>query len=176
MSNGKEKEESFSPSHGFAEPAGTDDNEPAGDRYVDDTSGKGEGMILSQNNLTTTTTKTNHCSTVLLSVVQSKNNRVQYFRDYSKKSEVKSRRNQRQKKLLRELKEALIGYKGGKCLDCGIFFDGTNQCIFDFHHPDPKEKEGKIHYRSLSVAKQEADKTVLLCSNCHRITHFKEAL
>ena len=46
MSNGKEKEESFSPSHGFAEPAGTDDNEPAGDRYLDNTSGTGEGMII----------------------------------------------------------------------------------------------------------------------------------
>ena len=46
MSNGKEKEESFGKTHGFAEPAGTDDNEPAGDRYVDNTSGTGEGVII----------------------------------------------------------------------------------------------------------------------------------
>ena len=45
MSHGKEKEESFSPAHGHAEQTRAGTYEPAGDRYVDNTSGKGEGGI-----------------------------------------------------------------------------------------------------------------------------------
>ena len=46
MSHGKEKEESFSPAHGHAEQTRAGTYEPAGDRYVDNTSGTGEGVII----------------------------------------------------------------------------------------------------------------------------------
>ena len=46
MSYGKEKEESFGKTHGFAEQTRAGTYEPAGDRYVDNTSGTGEGVII----------------------------------------------------------------------------------------------------------------------------------
>jgi hypothetical protein len=49
VNHGKEKEESFSPAHGHAEPERAGDHEPAGCRYLDNTSGKGEGMIVLTN-------------------------------------------------------------------------------------------------------------------------------
>jgi hypothetical protein len=41
----------------------------------------------------------------------------------------------------------------------------------EFHHLDPAKKEFEVNYRgctrSLAVFRAEADKCVLLCSNCH---------
>ena len=72
----------------------------------------------------------------------------------------------------KDLKKALVEYKGGKCEKCGY-----NKCIaaMDFHHKDPKEKEFGLSQKgltkSLEVLKKEADKCLLLCANCHRETH-----
>jgi len=46
VSYGKEKEESFSPAHGHAEQTRAGTYEPVGCRYLDNTSGKGEGVII----------------------------------------------------------------------------------------------------------------------------------
>lgn len=72
----------------------------------------------------------------------------------------------------KDLKKALVEYKGGKCEKCGY-----DKCIaaMDFHHKDPKEKEFGLSQKgltkSLKVLKKEADKCLLLCANCHRETH-----
>lgn len=72
----------------------------------------------------------------------------------------------------KDLKKALVEYKGGKCEHCGY-----NRCIaaMDFHHKNPKEKEFGLSQRgltkSLEVLKKEADKCLLLCANCHREAH-----
>lgn len=65
----------------------------------------------------------------------------------------------------RTRKTELVNYKGGKCDMCGIEWDGTNECIFDFHHRDPELKEFAL---SSNWTKYKCD---LLCSNCHRLIH-----
>jgi transposase len=76
----------------------------------------------------------------------------------------------------RKLKEKLVEYKGGKCERCGY-----NKCItaLEFHHLDPKEKDfsiGNNNVLSFEKCKKEADKCILVCSNCHREIHYEEFL
>jgi hypothetical protein len=64
-----------------------------------------------------------------------------------------------------------------RCKDCKIKSSSKNYVIFDFHHLDPSQKEigdGKLRYCSDEKFWLEIKKCVLLCSNCHRVRHFKE--
>lgn len=75
-----------------------------------------------------------------------------------------------------ELKIMAVVYKGSACADCGIKFPDYPPIIFDFHHEKPSTKNiginNLIKVRStLNELKEELDKCVLLCSNCHRIRH-----
>jgi len=68
-------------------------------------------------------------------------------------------------------KKQLIDYKGAQCSICGY---SKYQGSLDFHHIDPSTKEFKLSNfksRSFDNLKQELDKCVLLCSNCHREVH-----
>ena len=69
-----------------------------------------------------------------------------------------------------------IEYMGGECLDCGGVFD---PCVYDFHHENEETKEKNpsafLGRSTFEKAKPELDKCVLLCANCHRLRHFKEA-
>jgi hypothetical protein len=60
-----------------------------------------------------------------------------------------------------------IEYKGGKCEMCGY-----NKCVaaLEFHHLDPNTKEFEIGNNTFSWNrnKQELDKCILVCANCHR--------
>lgn len=79
-----------------------------------------------------------------------------------------------QKKRCQANKLKAIEYKGGKCFDCKNEYE---QCCYDFHHINPLEKDLNIAQmagRTFDGIKNELDKCVLLCSNCHRIRHFKE--
>ena len=74
----------------------------------------------------------------------------------------------------RKLKERLVDYKGGKCEICGY-----NKCItaLEFHHLNPNEKDfGISTFNTLSFdkCKQEVDKCILVCANCHREIHDEE--
>lgn len=64
----------------------------------------------------------------------------------------------------------LVDYKGGKCQICGY-----NKCIdaLEFHHLDPKTKSFTISGSSKSFEhlKEEVDKCILVCSNCHKEIH-----
>lgn len=76
----------------------------------------------------------------------------------------------------REIKRILVDYKGGKCEKCGY-----DKCIdaLEFHHIDKNEKNFGIsngNCKSLEVLKKEADKCILLCSNCHKEIHYEEKL
>jgi len=66
----------------------------------------------------------------------------------------------------------LVEYKGGKCVHCGY-----NECIeaLQFHHSNPNKKDFTISGKSWSYErlKKEADKCILLCSNCHIKEHTK---
>ncbi len=67
-------------------------------------------------------------------------------------------------------KRKLIEYKGGSCELCGY-----SKCdrALEFHHLNPDEKDFGIGGRSLSFdrLKDEVDKCMLVCSNCHSEIH-----
>ena len=70
-------------------------------------------------------------------------------------------------------KQQAIKYLGGCCTDCNGVFP---ESVYDFHHVDMTSKEGNpssFLKGGWDKAKQELDKCVLLCSNCHRIRHFE---
>jgi hypothetical protein len=66
------------------------------------------------------------------------------------------------------VKEALVADAGGSCVLCGY-----SRCLaaLEFHHLDPTVKRfslaGRGVTRSLARAREEAQKCVLLCANCH---------
>jgi hypothetical protein len=68
-------------------------------------------------------------------------------------------------------KKYLIEYKGGECCICGY-----NKChaALVFHHLDPEKKSFGLGDRGQAPLKEvlkEADKTILLCNNCHSEVH-----
>ena len=55
------------------------------------------------------------------------------------------------------------------CVNCGE----THPATLDFHHTDPSVKEANITMLdSRKKMLEEADKCVVLCSNCHRKLHY----
>ena len=81
---------------------------------------------------------------------------------------------QRERALTRKIE--LVNYKGGKCEKCGY---DNNLSALDFHHVNPQDKSFQLDSRHLSNTnidklKEEVDKCVLLCANCHRETHYPE--
>ena len=71
----------------------------------------------------------------------------------------------------RAIKKMLIEYKGGKCQHYG--YDKCMRAL-EFHHLNPEEKDfhlSKNLSKSIASLKNEADKCVLLCSNCHAEEH-----
>lgn len=74
-------------------------------------------------------------------------------------------------KFRRKRKKDLVEYKGGKCEICGY-----NKSIWalNFHHINPEEKEYQLssgNCKSLEKDKQELDKCILVCHNCHAELH-----
>ena len=70
-----------------------------------------------------------------------------------------------------ERKKILVDYKGGKCQICGY---NKYYGALDFHHLDPNTKDPdwiKLRQRKLEKIKEELDKCILLCSNCHKEVH-----
>jgi 5-methylcytosine-specific restriction endonuclease McrA len=71
----------------------------------------------------------------------------------------------------RELKTKSVEYKGGSCQICGY---KKCESSLHFHHLDPTEKDfsfSKKKSLGWSVVKEELDKCVLVCSNCHGEIH-----
>ena len=67
-----------------------------------------------------------------------------------------------------------IVYKGSCCVDCSISYPEQPYVIFDFHHLEPTKKDvdwSKLRLRSDESIKNELDKCILLCANCHRKRH-----
>lgn len=67
------------------------------------------------------------------------------------------------------LKIQAVEYKGGKCCICGY-----NRYVgaLDFHHKDSSDKSFGISEKGWTISweriKDELDKCILVCSNCHR--------
>lgn len=71
------------------------------------------------------------------------------------------------------MKRVAVKYKGGKCQICGY-----NRCLSSlvFHHLDSSKKEFSLSASFLAKyswnrVKEELDKCVLLCANCHGEVH-----
>lgn len=82
--------------------------------------------------------------------------------------------NKHSKNRFRKNKKKAIKYKGSKCVMCNIKAGEVHDAVFDFHHLDPSQKElniGKIMHHRWDKIREELDKCILLCSNCHRIIH-----
>ena len=71
----------------------------------------------------------------------------------------------------RAIKKALVDYKGGQCCRCGY---NKSLRALEFHHLDSNEKDFTISRcitKSMDTLKQEVDKCILVCSNCHAEIH-----
>ena len=74
----------------------------------------------------------------------------------------------------RSMKQKCVDYKGGKCCRCG--YDKYIGAL-DFHHLDPSHKEHGIaglrftSFEKNEKVKQELDKCILVCRNCHAEIH-----
>ena len=64
----------------------------------------------------------------------------------------------------------LVDCKGGKCVKCGY---NKSVKALEFHHLNPNEKDFTISGKSWSFErlKNEVDKCILVCSNCHIEIH-----
>jgi hypothetical protein len=61
----------------------------------------------------------------------------------------------------------MIEYKGGACQLCGY---RNHWAALTFHHVDPRLKRFNIagaHNRGLDTLRDELDRCVLVCGNCH---------
>lgn len=72
----------------------------------------------------------------------------------------------------KESKRKAVEYKGGKCSICGY-----SKCLaaLDFHHMDPKQKDPRwkaMKNWTFDKIKEELDKCVLVCRNCHAEIHY----
>ena len=80
------------------------------------------------------------------------------------------------KKSISRNREFVLNYKKThNCVDCGM---SDYRCM-DFHHLDPNMKlanisDIKMFSNSMKKLKEEIDKCVILCANCHRIRHHKK--
>jgi 5-methylcytosine-specific restriction endonuclease McrA len=67
-----------------------------------------------------------------------------------------------------------VAYKGGKCVKCGY---NKSLSALQFHHTNPLEKDfgiGDNINRPWDSIKNELDKCILLCGNCHSEEHSKQ--
>ena len=71
-------------------------------------------------------------------------------------------------------KQLCIDYKGGQCECCGY---SRYAGALEFHHKDPQQKDHDIsnsHFTNINEeTKNELNKCLLLCANCHREEHAR---
>jgi hypothetical protein len=76
----------------------------------------------------------------------------------------------------KKIRQMAVEYKGGRCQVCGY-----NHCIeaLEFHHANSSGKDFSIsekgYTRSWDKVKEELDKCILVCANCHREIHASSA-
>ena len=85
---------------------------------------------------------------------------------------MKEQKNTYEYQVIRSLKRKtyLINLRGGSCEICGY---NKNLAALEFHHIDPNQKDFQVCGKSWSFErlKNEVDKCILVCSNCHREIH-----
>lgn len=81
------------------------------------------------------------------------------------------------KRRRKKVREMAVQYKGGRCSCCGY-----SRCIeaLEFHHLDVSRKDFGIsergYTRSWEKIREEIDKCILVCANCHRELHSQMQL
>ena len=90
---------------------------------------------------------------------------------------IRSRVKRNAKKRARKVKAIL--FKGGKCLKCGLEYNGKNGLLYHFHHRDPSSKEYYIDRMWASGLSwedilKEINKCDLLCVVCHLWEHHPD--
>jgi 5-methylcytosine-specific restriction endonuclease McrA len=72
----------------------------------------------------------------------------------------------------KKVRDMALEYKGGSCQICGYT---KSKRALSFHHIDPKKKDFGISTRgftrSWEKTRNELDKCILLCMNCHMEIH-----
>ena len=90
-------------------------------------------------------------------------------RKYADRAEYLKKAVDKRRKTIRKM---AIEYKGGKCAICG--YEKSINAL-EFHHFDSGKKDfgisAKGYIRNWEQVKDELDKCILLCSNCHREVH-----
>jgi len=91
------------------------------------------------------------------------------IRKYADRKEYLKKAVEKRRKMIRKM---AVEYSGSKCAICGY-----KKCIkaLEFHHRNPTVKDFGIsekgYTRSWDRVRQELDKCVMLCANCHREVH-----
>lgn len=95
----------------------------------------------------------------------------EYNKIYRKNEYVKKKNLEANRKWKMEEKKKAVEYKGGSCIKCGY-----NKCLtaLEFHHVIPEEKDNYNSHWTFERNKNELDKCILVCANCHREIHAKE--
>ena len=76
----------------------------------------------------------------------------------------------------KKIRQMAVEYKSGRCEECGY-----RRCIdaLEFHHNNSSGKDFSIsekgYTRSWNRVREELDKCMLLCANCHREFHVASA-
>ena len=81
------------------------------------------------------------------------------------------------RKRRRKVRLMAVEYKGGRCSRCG--YDACVDAL-EFHHLDASRKDFAIseqgYTRSWKRVREELDKCILVCANCHRELHASTQL
>lgn len=108
-------------------------------------------------------------------MTNSKEKGLLYTRKYREKHRDRYLENERKRK-----QKQLVGFqakllnlkkeRGGKCTLCG--YDDEVR-ILHFHHLRDKKFNLSNYNKPLKEMQEEAEKCVLLCPNCHALTHLR---
>lgn len=74
----------------------------------------------------------------------------------------------------KKIRQMALEYKGGRCERCG--YDRCSEAL-EFHHISSSVKDFSVssrgYTRSWKRVKEELDKCILFCANCHREIHVQ---
>jgi len=101
------------------------------------------------------------------------------LRSYCKKCSIEYSIDSNNKKYIENYNK-LLEYEGGSfvCSKCGYTY--KNFAPFEYHHINKEDKKfmigNKLWVSKFDNWKDELNRCVLLCSNCHKIEHFNDNL
>lgn len=106
-----------------------------------------------------------------IGIKENREKKNKYIREYRKQPYVMAKNTEKNREWKMREKQKAVDYKGGKCTVCGY-----SKCLtaLEFHHTNPEEKETYNSHWTFKRNKNELDKCILVCANCHRELHAKE--